>query len=262
MIWCRFQKEGKTSYGMVEGETVVEVTGSLFEEYEATGVTHPLSQVKLLAPVVPPVIHAAGPNYRGHVEGMAKRHVAEPVYPDRPSPNFRSPHAIIGAEENIVIPKDSSGAVQPEGQLAVVIGKKASKVAKENALDYVLGYTIANDISQRPWQQADRTMFRGKNCDTFNPLGPWIVTGLDPDSLRIIVRHNGQVWEEFSSADQIWDVATWVHELSKYATLYPGDVLWMGTQGADGDMFPGDVIEVEISGIGTLRNYVVAEGVD
>ena len=84
-------------------------------------------------------------------------------------------------------------------------------------------------------------------------MGPWIVTDLDPRGFRIIVRHNGQVWEDFSSADQIWDTATWIHELSNYATLYPGDVLWMGTQGADGDMFPGDTIEVEISGIGTLR---------
>jgi 2-keto-4-pentenoate hydratase/2-oxohepta-3-ene-1,7-dioic acid hydratase in catechol pathway len=91
------------------------------------------------------------------------------------------------------------------------------------------------------------------------PFGPWIVTGLDPTKLRIVVRHNGDVWEDFSSADQIWDTATWIHEMSKTATLHPGDVLWMGTEGADGDMVPGDVIEVEISGIGTLRNHVVAE---
>jgi 2-keto-4-pentenoate hydratase/2-oxohepta-3-ene-1,7-dioic acid hydratase in catechol pathway len=158
-----------------------------------------------------------------------------------------------------VVPNESAGAVQPEGQLAVVIGKKAKNVPVDEALDYVFGYTIGNDISERPWQQADRTMFRGKNCDTWKPMGPWIVTDLSPKGFRIIVRHNGIVWEDFSSSDQIWDTATWIHELSKYATLYPGDVLWMGTQGADGDMLPGDIIEVEISDIGTLRNYVVAE---
>src|SRR5207344_3596331 len=87
------------------------------------------------------------------------------------------------------------------------------------------------DISQRDWQQADRTMFRGKNCDTFKPFGPWIVTALDPTQFRIIVRHNGTVWEDFSSADQIWDTATWIQELSRYTTLHPGDVLWLGTQG-------------------------------
>ena len=259
MIWCRFQAEGGISYGIVQEDSVAQVTGSPFEEYVMTGVSHPLDQVKLLAPVTPPMLYTAEPNYRGHVEGMARRRGTEPVYPSRPSPGYRSVNAIIGTEENIVVPKESSGAVQPEGQLAVIIGKKARKVSAEEALDYVLGYTIGNDISQRPWQQADRTMFRGKNCDTFNPMGPWIATGMDPTDLRIIVRHNGEVWQDFSSADQIWDVATWVHELSQYATLYPGDALWMGTEGADGDMFPGDVIEVEISGIGTLRNYVVAE---
>ena len=124
-------------------------------------------------------------------------------------------------------------------------------------LDYIFGYTIGNDISQRDWQNADRTMFRGKNCDTFKPLGPWIVTGLSPDKFHITVRHNGEVWENFHSKDQIWDTATWVEELSRYTTLHVGDVLWMGTQGADGNMFPGDVIEVEISDIGVLKNYLV-----
>src|SRR5918999_260431 len=260
MKWCRFQAGQDVSYGIVEDERVIEVAGSPFAEYTATRTGYPLTQVKLLPPVIPPMLYAAGPNYRGHVEAMARRRGAAPQYPARPEPNFRSVHALIGPEDNIVVPKDCSGAVQPEGQLAVVIGKKARHVSRESALDHVFGYSIGNDISQRPWQQADRTMFRGKNCDTFKPFGPWIVTRLDPSQFRIIVRHNGNVWEDFSSADQIWDTATWIQELSRYTTLHPGDVLWMGTKGADGDMVPGDVIEVEISGIGTLRNPVVAEG--
>jgi len=260
MKWCRFQVGQSVSYGIIEDERVIRVSGSPFETYTATTTSYALSQVKLLPPVIPPMLYAAGPNYRGHVEGMARRRGAAPHYPERPEPNFRSVHALIGTEDNIIVPKDSSGAVQPEGQLAVVMGKKAHRVSREDALRYVFGYSIGNDISQRPWQQADRTMFRGKNCDTFKPFGPWIVTGLDPTQFRIIVRHNGAVWEDFSSSDQIWDTATWIQELSQYTTLHPGDVLWMGTQGADGDMVPGDVIEVEISGIGILRNYVVAEG--
>ena len=260
MKWCRFQSADRVSYGIVEDdETISEVTGHPIEGYQETGVSHALSAVKLLAPIIPPMLYAAGPNYRGHVEGMAARRGAPPSYPAIPEPNFRSVHAIIATEENIIVPRDCSGAVQPEGQLGVVMGKTARKVPSSEALDYVFGYTIGNDISQRVWQNNDRTMFRGKNCDTFKPLGPFIVTGLDPANLRIIVRHNGEVWEEFSSADQIWDTATWIQELSRYTTLHPGDVLWMGTQGADGDMFPGDTIEVEISGIGLLRNYVVAE---
>jgi 2-keto-4-pentenoate hydratase/2-oxohepta-3-ene-1,7-dioic acid hydratase in catechol pathway len=260
MKWCRFRAGERVSYGLVDDDRVAEVTGSPFGEHTVTSTEHPLGGVKLLSPVIPPMLYAAGPNYRGHVEGMARRRGATPQYPARPEPNFRSVHALIGPEDKIVVPKDCAGAVQPEGQLAVVIGKKARNVSREQALDHVFGYSIGNDISQRDWQRNDRTMFRGKNCDTFKPFGPWIVTGLDPAKLRIVVRHNGTVWEDFSSADQIWDTATWIEELSRYTTLHPGDVLWMGTQGADGDMVAGDVIEVEISGIGVLRNYVVAEG--
>ena len=115
MIWCRFEADQKTSFGIVEGDQVTEVWGSPFEDYAVTNHVYPLDQVKLLAPVKPPMLYAAGPNYRGHVEGMAARRGAPPSYPDRPSPNYRSVHAIIGSEENIVVPKDCSGAVQPEG---------------------------------------------------------------------------------------------------------------------------------------------------
>ena len=162
MIWCRFQLGEKQSFGIVDGDRVTEVWGDPLEDYAVTNHTYPLAEVKLLAPIKPGMLYAAGPNYRGHVEGMAARRGAPPAYPDRPSPNYRSVHAIIGTEENIVVPADCSGAVQPEGQLGVVIGKKARKVPASEALDYVFGYTIGNDISQRPWQQADRTMFRGQ----------------------------------------------------------------------------------------------------
>ena len=259
MKWCRFQIGERISYGLVEDDEIVEVDGDPFADHRVGRARHPLQRVKLLPPIMPRVLYAAGPNYRGHLEGMAKRRGEPPRYPARPEPKLRSVNAIIGTEDEIVVPKESTGAVQPEGQLAVVIGKKARTVSREEALDCVLGYSIGNDVSQREWQKTDRTLFRAKNCDTFKPFGPFVVTGLDPAKLRIIVRHNGTVWEDFSSADQIWDTATWLHEMSKTATLHPGDVLWMGTQGADGDMVPGDVIEVEIRGIGVLRNYVVAE---
>ena len=259
MKWCRFRTGEVESFGVVEDERILEVAGTPFGEYRVTARSHALSAVKLLPPIEPAILYAAGPNYRGHLEGMARRRGEPPKYPARPEPKLRSVRAIIGTEDDIVVPRDSSGAVQPEGQLAVVIGKKARNVSREEALDCVFGYSIGNDVSQREWQRTDRTLFRAKNCDTFKPFGPWIVTGLDPTNFRITVRHNGTTWEDFSSADQIWDTATWLHEMSKTATLHPGDVLWMGTEGADGDMVPGDVIEVEISGIGVLRNYVVAE---
>jgi 2-keto-4-pentenoate hydratase/2-oxohepta-3-ene-1,7-dioic acid hydratase in catechol pathway len=259
MKWCRFRIGAHTSHGIVEDDAVIEVAGDPLAEHAVTSTRHPLDRVKLLPPILPAILYAAGPNYRGHLEGMARRRGGPPRYPARPEPKLRSVRAIIGPEDSIVVPRDCAGAVQPEGQLAVVIGRRARNVSRDEALDCVFGYSIGNDVSQREWQRTDRTLFRAKNCDTFKPFGPWIATGLDPTQFRIVVRHNGTVWEDFSSADQIWDTATWIHEMSKTATLHPGDVLWMGTEGADGDMVPGDVIEVQISGIGILRNYVVAE---
>ena len=175
MKWCRFQRGEQISHGIVEEDgRIVEVAGSPLGEHTITGTSYQPDQIKLLAPIIPPMLYAAGPNYRGHVEGMAARRGAAPVYPAIPEPNFRSVHAIIGPDDNILVPTECSGALQPDGQLAVVMGKKARKVSKEEALDCVFGYTIGNDISQRMWQSNDRTMFRGKNCDTFKPLGPWI----------------------------------------------------------------------------------------
>jgi 2-keto-4-pentenoate hydratase/2-oxohepta-3-ene-1,7-dioic acid hydratase in catechol pathway len=231
MKWCRVRVGMRVSYGVVEGDRVVEVEGSPFEEYRMTRTSHAPGEVKLLPPVMPRVLYAAGPNYRGHLEGMARRRGEAPRYPARPEPKLRSINAVIGPEDRIVVPRDSSGAVQPEGQLAVVIGKTVRNISREHALDCVLGYSIGNDVSQREWQKSDRTLFRAKNCDTFKPFGPFIATDLDPTKFRITVRHNGTVWEDFSSADQIWDTATWLSEMSKTATLHPGDVLWMGTEG-------------------------------
>lgn len=259
--WCRFRRVGeRPSFGLLEGDRVVVVNGSPFDgSHVVTMTSHPLAEVKLLAPVVPPMLYVAGPNFRGHIEAMAKRRGQTAVYPKRPDPNFRSVHAIIGPDEDIVVPKDSCGRLQPEGQLAVVIGRKGRNIPLADALDHVLGCTIGNDITEREWQKVDRTMFRGKNTDTFKPLGPCIATNLDPQNLRVVVRHNGTVWQDYSTSAMIWDVATWLHEMSRNTTLHPGDVLFMGTEGADGDMVAGDVIETEIEGIGLLRNRLVAE---
>jgi 2-keto-4-pentenoate hydratase/2-oxohepta-3-ene-1,7-dioic acid hydratase in catechol pathway len=193
--WCRFRVGARESYGLVEDEQIVEVDGTPLGEHRVGRGRHPLRAVKLLPPIMPRVLYAAGPNYRGHLEAMARRRGEPPRYPARPEPKLRSINAIIGTEDDIVVPKESTGAVQPEGQLAVVIGQKARNIAPRDALDCVLGYSIGNDVSQREWQKTDRTLFRAKNCDTFKPFGPFIVTGLDPAKLRIVVRHNGTVWD-------------------------------------------------------------------
>lgn len=259
MRWCRFEQAGRTRFGVIEDDQVIEADGSPFDSPVLTRGRHALATVRLLPPVVPPMLYVAGPNYRGHIDAMAKRRGKAPVYPAFPEANFRSIHALIGTDHDIVVPRGSAGRLQPEGQVAVIIGRRTRRVSRENALDCVFGYTLGNDVTEREWQAADRTMFRGKNTDTFKPFGPCIATGLDPANIRVIVRHNGTVWQDFTTAEQIFDVATWVSELSRYTTLHPGDAIWMGTQGADGDMVAGDVIEVEGVGIGVLRNRLVAE---
>jgi 2-keto-4-pentenoate hydratase/2-oxohepta-3-ene-1,7-dioic acid hydratase in catechol pathway len=165
MKWCRFQIGDRVSYGLVEDDEIVEVDGNPFAEHRVGRGRHRLGAVKLLAPIVPRALYAAGPNYRGHLEGMAKRRGEAPRYPARPEPKLRSVNAIIGTEDDIVVPKESTGAVQPEGQLAVVIGKKARNVSRDEALDCVLGYSIGNDVSQREWQKTDRTLGWQGRCE-------------------------------------------------------------------------------------------------
>ena len=140
-----------------------------------------------------------------------------------------------------------------------VVGTVAKHLPKDEALSCILGYTIGNDVSERSWQRVDRTLWRAKNTDTWKPMGPWIATGLDPTNLDTTIRLNGNVVSQFNTGTMIFDTATYISEITRYITLYTGDVIWMGTEGATENMKPGDVVEVAISGIGTLRNHVVAE---
>ena len=259
MKWIRFKHHHQISYGLMQDNQVRQVHGSPLEEYQLTSNYHALSDVELLTPIQPAMLYFAGPNFKGHIQAMAKRRGQEPIYPSHPDPHFRSVHALIPTQANIIVPRESCGRLQPEGQLTVVIGKKARNVPLESALEHVFGYSLCNDITEREWQKVDRTMFRSKNTDTFKPFGPCIATGLDATDIKIQVRHNGQVIADFSSAEQTWSVATWIHTLSQNTTLHPGDCVMMGTQGAAGDMVAGDLIEVECQDIGLLSNRLVKE---
>ena len=259
MKWCRFQSGASATYGLVEGDAVVEVAGSPFGAYTRTARTLPLSQVKLLVPVIPPTFYAAGVNYREHVTEMAQRRGVKPEFPPNADVGYRANNALIATDEPIVIPRDAGDQVQYEGELVAVIGRRCKRVSEAEALDYVLGYTIGNDVSERAWQRGDRTLWRGKNTDTFKPMGPWIVTGLDPDHLSVTIRLNGRTMFSYAVKDAIFGVRQFISRMSQYLTLYPGDVLWMGTDGATENMKDGDVVEVEVSGIGVLRNPVVRE---
>jgi 2-keto-4-pentenoate hydratase/2-oxohepta-3-ene-1,7-dioic acid hydratase in catechol pathway len=257
--WCRFQVESKVAYGIIEDDLVVEVSGNPFETHTRTANTYPVNSVKLLVPVIPPTFYAAGINYPEHVTWAARMRGEDPVLPQKADIGYRASNALIAHEEPIIVPKDATEQVQYEGELVVVIGKRCKGVSSEEALDYVLGYTIGNDVSERTWQRIDRTMWRAKNTDTFKPMGPWIVTGLNPDDLHVKVSLSGRVVGEYDVTNAIFGVRHYISEMSRYLTLVPGDVIWMGTDGATENMKDRDIVEIEISDIGVLRNPVVWE---
>lgn len=256
MKWCRFTAGGATSFGIIEGNTVTEVSGSPFGSYAPTSRTHSRSDVQLEVPVIPPTFYAAGINYPEHVTWAAQMRGQEPDLPKKADVGYRAANALVPDGHDIIVPADATEELQYEGELVVVIGKKCRNVSEAKALDYVFGYTIGNDVSERTWQRNDRTMWRAKNSDTFKPMGPWIVTGLNPDELHVTIRLSGRIVGEYDVATALFGVRTYISQMSKYLTLVPGDVLWMGTEGATENMKDGDVCEVEISQIGTLTNHV------
>jgi 2-keto-4-pentenoate hydratase/2-oxohepta-3-ene-1,7-dioic acid hydratase in catechol pathway len=260
MRWARIDQNGTPSYAVIEGDTVIPVRGSPFEAWERTGTRLKLDDVKLLVPVVPPTFYAAGMNYAEHVMEVAHKLGRAPDLPPNPDIGYRTNNALIAHGENIVIPADATELVQYEAELVVVIGQKCKNLTRENALSAVLGYTIGNDVSERTWQKSDRTLWRAKNTDTFKPMGPWIETDVTLEGLATTVRLNGQTMITFDTNKMIHGVVDYLVAMTTCLTLYPGDMMWMGTEGATANMKHGDTVEIEISGIGTLRNPVIREG--
>ncbi len=183
----------------------------------------------------------------------------EPILPAKPDIGYRANNALIAHGEAIVKPRDSGERFQYEGELVVVIGKEAKHLSEAEALSCVFGYTVGNDVSERDWQAGDLTMWRAKNADTFKPMGPWIETDASLEAMQTKVRINGGVVSDFVTNNMIFGVATYISAMTRYLTLYPGDIVWMGTDGATQNMKPGDTVEVDITGVGTLRNPVTAE---
>ena len=261
MRWARYQTDDGVSYGIVsdDGIAIEEVEGTPFGEYAKTGKRLSFDDVRLLIPFEPKTFYAAGVNYEEHVREAAALLGREPDIPQKPDIGYRANNALIAHGEPIVKPADSTERFQYEGELVVVIGRQAKHLSEEEALSCVLGYTIGNDVSERTWQAGDRTLWRAKNSDTFKPMGPWIETEVDLDALRTTVRLNGDVVSEFATNNMVFGVATYISAMTRYLTLHPGDMIWMGTDGATQDMKPGDVCAVEISGIGVLTNPIVSE---
>ncbi len=247
--YVRYTAGARTAYGILEGETIRELAGSPLDGARATGRTRELSEVTLLAPVTPGKVIAVGLNYRSH---LGTRPVAA-----EPGLFAKYPSSIIGPEASIVYPKDATN-LHYEGELVIVIGKRASHVSKEDAASYIFGVTAGNDVSERAWQASDLQWFRAKASDTFGPLGPALVTGLNYNDLLLQTRLNGEVVQSERTKDLIFDIPTIVSYLSRYVTLEPGDVIYTGTPQTTRAMKPGDVVEIEIEGVGVLRNRVVA----
>lgn len=231
------------------------------------GVVHPLSGgfygkpavksfllegLKTLAPCRPSKIICVGLNYRDHAAELGH------ALPEEPVLFLKPPTAVIATEENIVYPV-TAGQVDYEAELAVVVGRTARKVSSEAAADYILGYTCANDITARDLQRKDVQWTRSKSFDTFCPIGPYIVTGLDPRDCEISLYLNGELKQHSSTKNLIFDVFSLFSFISHIMTLYPEDVILTGTPSGVGPLHPGDTVIVEIQGVGRLRNRVVAE---
>ena len=249
----RFLHEGKPRYGLLEGDEISPLAA--FPEsrrFEPLKETIPLKSVKLLPPCVPSKIVALGLNYRDHAVELGL------PLPEEPLLFLKPPSAVIGPGETILLPPESK-RVDYEAELAVVIGRKARRVSPEEALDFVLGYTCFNDVTARDLQQKDGQWTRAKSFDTFAPFGPWIETELDPGALRVRSYLNGNLKQDSSTKELVFSVPEIISFVSNIMTLLPGDVIATGTPPGIGPLSPGDVIEVEIEGIGRLKNLVRPE---
>ena len=255
----RFARRGKVRYGVLEKNAVHSFRGSPFVKFQGTdsslkldGNIYELGEVQLLAPCLPSKIVCLGLNYRSHAEEFKLSIPPVPLIFLKPST------AVIGPDDEIVLPRLSK-RVDYEGELGVVIGKRAKDVPENKATDYVLGYTCFNDVSERYDQKEDGQWTRAKGYDTFAPIGPWIETEVDPANLRLETYLNGELRQSVFTNDLIFAVPRLTGFISNIMTLLPGDVIATGTPSGIGQMNPGDIVEVRIEKIGTLRNFVVAQ---
>ena len=259
MRWIRYTFDHETHYGLLNGDQIQQVQGNPFDGHVKQEIYRSLTDVKIEVPVVPRTFYCAGLNYSEHVIESAKKQGIEPALPAKADIGYRANNALIAHLENVVIPKDATEKIHYEGELVVVIGKKAKHLTHDNALSCVLGYTIGNAVSERNWQRSDRTFWRSKNTDTFKPMGPWIDTDFTPNNATTTVKVNGVAKTVYKTNSMIFDVPTFLVEITKYLTLWPGDVMWMGTDGSSPNLVSGDVVDIEISGLGHLTNTFVKE---
>ena len=252
---ARYEIGGRTHYGVIEGERLHRLAGSPFVSLDRDGASDPLEAVRLLAPVEAPRVFGVGLNYVAHIAESGAKTPQIPLLFVKPST------AVIGTGVPIVYPREARN-VHFEAELAVVIGRAGRRIPEARALDHVLGYTCANDVSERVIQKAEMdqgALLMGKGYDGFCPLGPVIATDLDPSDLLVEAHVNGERRQSSSTGDLLFSAPRLFACLSTAITLQPGDVIITGTPSGVGPIVPGDTVEISIAGVGSLTNTVVAE---
>jgi 2-keto-4-pentenoate hydratase/2-oxohepta-3-ene-1,7-dioic acid hydratase in catechol pathway len=248
----RYSHDGQMSFGVLEGETIAAITPHPFAPFEYSGERLAPDEVRLLAPVLPTKVVAVGKNYADHAKEMGDDVPEEPIIFLKPSTS------VVGPGDPIIYPAGVD-RVDFEGELAVIVGKMARRLDEANALQVVLGFTCANDVTARNLQASDGQWTRAKGFDTFCPLGPWIETDLDSSDLAVRTLVNDEQRQSSRTSMLVTSVARLLAFISGVMTLLPGDVILTGTPAGIGALSPGDRVEVEIEGIGVLTNRVVAE---
>jgi 2-keto-4-pentenoate hydratase/2-oxohepta-3-ene-1,7-dioic acid hydratase in catechol pathway len=249
VAYVRFLVDGATKVGEVRGDRVVEIEGGLFGSREPTNRSHALGDIKLLPPVAPGKVFAVGLNYRSHA-GLSGA--------GQPEIFYKSPTSVTGPGAAIPYPADAT-SLHYEGEMVMVIGKTGRFIPPDQAMEHVFGVTAGNDVSERSWQGSDLQWWRAKGADGFGPIGPYLVRGLDPDKLMLETRLNGKTVQREETSGMLHDTAAIISHISQHVTLNPGDVIFTGTPGSTRSMKPGDVVEIELQGVGTLRNTVKRE---
>ena len=245
--YVRYEQGGTVSWGELDGSTIHQLSDAPYLQGTRTGRTVSQSAVTMKAPVDPNLVFMTAFNFRSHITGEPAEYPGLFMVPST---------SIIGPGEAIVRPPDSDN-LHYEAEMVAVIGRRADNVPVDRAHEYVFGVTAGNDVSERDWQSADIQWTRAKVSKSFNAVGPVLVEGLDYTDRMIVGRLNGEERQRQTSADMVFDVNYMVSYVSRYFVLEPGDLIWSGTMGSTQAMEPGDVYEVEIEGVGILRNRVV-----
>jgi len=246
--YVRYALKGTMSYGILEGENIRPVTGNIFEDPEPASTTVRLADVRLMTPCQPSKVIAVALNYKSNLGDKAPA--------AHPELFAKLTSSLVGPEDLILLPTDSTNA-HYGGALVIVVGRRAKNISPAEAPRYIFGVTAGNDLSERGWEQSDLQWFRARSSDTFGPVGPVIAQGLNYDDLLVQTRVNGEVRQSERTRNLVFNTSAIVSYVSKYVTLQPGDLIFTGTPGETKAIKSGDVIEVEVEGVGVLRNKAV-----